>query len=81
MLAGQDRIVDNTRTLEYFDRIAGREKTLISYPEAHHTLEFEPDPARYADDLIGWLGGLIGPNFPDFDRVERLIGDPRTSPS
>jgi acylglycerol lipase len=78
MLAGQDRIVDNARTLEYFDRIAAREKTLISYPEAHHTLEFEPDPSRYADDLIRWLGGKIEPNFPGFDRVESLIGQPRS---
>jgi acylglycerol lipase len=55
MLAGQDRIVDNTRTLATFDGFASLSKTVITYPEAHHTLEFEPDPGRYARDLIAWL--------------------------
>jgi|SRR5579864_4139416 len=55
MLAGQDRIVDNTRTRAYFERIASPARKLIEYPDAHHTLEFEPDPARYARDVIQWL--------------------------
>jgi acylglycerol lipase len=55
MLAGQDRIVDNARTLAYFERLASAEKTVITYPEAHHTLEFEPDQGRYALDLVAWL--------------------------
>jgi len=55
MLAGQDRIVDNDKTLSYFQTLASTERRVIEYPEAHHTLEFEPDPSRYAQDLIGWL--------------------------
>ncbi len=55
MLAGKDRIVDNTRTLAYFERLASADRTVIEYPEGHHTLEFDPDPARYALDLIAWL--------------------------
>jgi len=55
MLAGQDRIVDNERTLTYFRRLATRDRAVIEYPEGHHTLEFEPDPSRYALDLVGWL--------------------------
>ena len=55
MLAGHDRIVDNTRTLAYFHRMGTLDRRLIEYPEAHHTLEFEPDPSRYAQDLAaGW---------------------------
>jgi alpha-beta hydrolase superfamily lysophospholipase len=57
MLAGRDRIVDNARTLAYFERLASTERTVITYPEGHHTLEFEPDPARYALDLVAWLDG------------------------
>jgi alpha-beta hydrolase superfamily lysophospholipase len=57
MLAGRDRIVDNARTLAYFQRLASADRSVIEYPDAHHTLEFEPDPTRYADDLIGWLEG------------------------
>jgi len=55
MLAGNDRIVDNARTRAYFARLAARDKQVIEYPDAHHTLEFEPDPSRYARDLIAWL--------------------------
>jgi alpha-beta hydrolase superfamily lysophospholipase len=58
MLAGRDRIVDNARTLEYFRWLASADTSVIEYPEAHHTLEFEPDPSLYARDLIGWLGRL-----------------------
>jgi alpha-beta hydrolase superfamily lysophospholipase len=64
MLAGQDRIVNNARTLAFFQRIASPDKTVIEYPEAHHTLEFEPDPTRYAQDLITWLGRLSAGGIP-----------------
>ena len=30
---------------------------MIEYPEGHHTLEFDPDPSRYALDLADWLDG------------------------
>lgn len=59
MLAGRDRIVDNERTRCYFERIASPSKTIVEYPEAHHTLEFEPEPARYAADLIAWIDSAV----------------------
>jgi acylglycerol lipase len=55
MLAGRDRIVDNARTLAYFERLASTDRTVIEYPEGHHTLEFDPAPSRYAHDLVAWL--------------------------
>ena len=55
MLAGQDRIVDNKKTLAYFERLASTERQVIEYPDGHHTLEFDPEPDRYAADLVGWL--------------------------
>lgn len=55
MLAANDRIVDNGKTLGYFLRLASPVKDVIDYPDAHHTLEFEPDPSRYAKDLVDWL--------------------------
>jgi acylglycerol lipase len=55
MLAGHDRIVDNRRTLDYFHKLASADRQVIEYPEGHHTLEFEPDPSRYALDLVAWL--------------------------
>lgn len=55
MLAGHDRIVHNGRTRAYFERLASPRRQLIEYPEGHHTLEFDPDPERYAHDLANWL--------------------------
>lgn len=55
LLAGQDRIVDNGRTREYFAQIPSSDKTLIEYYGAAHTLEFEPDPSQYFRDLSGWI--------------------------
>jgi alpha-beta hydrolase superfamily lysophospholipase len=62
MLAGQDRIVDNARTLDYFQRLASSDRHVIEYPNGHHTLEFEADPSRYARDLIAWIGAHVLPN-------------------
>lgn len=62
MLAGRDRIVDNRKTLAYFERIASKEKRVIDYPEAHHTLEFEADPTRYARDLVVWMEECVSAN-------------------
>ena len=55
MLAGQDRIVDNGRTRQFFGQMAGQHKTLIEYGAAAHTLEFERDPTTYFAELADWL--------------------------
>ena len=55
LLAGRDRIVDNDRTQALFSRVASRPKEAIIYPEASHTLEFEPDPQPMRRDLLRWL--------------------------
>ncbi len=55
MLAGQDRIIDNASTLDYFRKLGSTDRQVIEYPKGHHTLEFEPDPSRYALDLVAWL--------------------------
>jgi acylglycerol lipase len=61
MLAGEDRIVDNTLTRRYFDGLPSERKRIIEYPEGNHTLEFDPDPSRYALDLADWLDINLGP--------------------
>jgi alpha-beta hydrolase superfamily lysophospholipase len=55
MLAGADRIIDNERTRRYLDRFATGDKAIIEYPDAHHTLEFEPDPKPVFDGLAKWI--------------------------
>ncbi len=54
-LAGQDRIIDNRRTRRFVEGWASPDKEIREYPLAHHTLEFEPQPHPYLDDLVGWL--------------------------
>jgi alpha-beta hydrolase superfamily lysophospholipase len=55
LLAGKDRIIRNEPTRRYVERLPSADSEVIEYPEAHHTLEFEPDPDRFINDLIGWL--------------------------
>ena len=59
MLAGRDCIINNRRTVAFFRRTAAGKRTLIEYPNAAHTLEFEPHPLPYFDDLSGWIGATI----------------------
>lgn len=58
MLAGRDRITDNDATIRYFNRFASSDPTLIEYPEAEHTLEFEPDRERFIADLCDWVESI-----------------------
>lgn len=55
MLAGQDRIVHNGRVRRYVERLPSTDKQIIEYPDAHHTLEFEPSPDFFIADLVRWI--------------------------
>jgi alpha-beta hydrolase superfamily lysophospholipase len=55
LLAGRDRIIDNARTRAWFARLGSADREVIEYPQAHHTLEFEPDPTPVFADLARWL--------------------------
>ncbi|HEX6986622.1 MAG TPA: alpha/beta fold hydrolase [Planctomycetaceae bacterium] len=55
MLAGRDRIVDNAATRRLVASFGSPVKTLLDYPEARHTLEFEPNRDRFVADLTEWL--------------------------
>jgi alpha-beta hydrolase superfamily lysophospholipase len=57
LLAGQDRIIDNRRTRRFVRRFRGP-CSIIEYANAHHTLEFEPNPEVYMGDLTYWLGSI-----------------------
>lgn len=58
MLAGRDRIIDNAATKAYFARLGSSDRTLVEYPEAAHTLEFEPNRDEFVDALLDWLEHL-----------------------
>lgn len=59
VLTGRDRIVNNHRTRRYFFRTTTAQRTLLEYPNAAHTLEFEPDPLPYFADLATWIGEAV----------------------
>jgi alpha-beta hydrolase superfamily lysophospholipase len=57
LLAGRDRIIDNAATRRLIGRFtASRSLTVIDYPDAHHTLEFEPEGHPFVGDVVSWLG-------------------------
>lgn len=56
MLAGRDRIIDNEAMRGWFANLASREKTLVEFAAAEHTLEFEPCRDRFIQALLAWLG-------------------------
>ncbi len=55
LLGGRDRIIDNAATRAYVQRLASADRTVFEFPEAHHTLEFEPDPLPVFEAVTRWL--------------------------
>ncbi len=55
MLAGRDRIINNPKTRARVATFRSNDFTSICYPDACHTLEFEPDRAAIFSDLTDWL--------------------------
>lgn len=55
MLAGRDRIINNRLVRDFVERTASSDKHVIEYPQAAHTLEFEPDPSPFFEDLRRWV--------------------------
>jgi len=56
MLAGRDEIIDTPATTRFVRQFATQNLSLVEYPDARHTLEFERDRDAFIDDLIVWLG-------------------------
>lgn len=55
LLAGHDRIIHNDRTSRWLRDLPSPDRQITVYPEGHHTLEFDPDPAPFFDDLVNWI--------------------------
>jgi len=55
LIAGQDKIIDNEKTIEFVKRFALGSLTVKEYPEAHHTFEFEPEPQLHIEEIKEWL--------------------------
>ncbi|HEY1186267.1 MAG TPA: alpha/beta fold hydrolase [Gemmata sp.] len=57
-LAERDLIIDNTRTAGVVAGFPGAVET-VTYPGAHHTLEFEPAGHPWLGDVVRWLGAQV----------------------
>jgi pimeloyl-ACP methyl ester carboxylesterase len=53
-LAEHDRIIDTARTAAFVGRFPGPTET-VTYPDAHHTLEFERAGHPWAGDVVRWV--------------------------
>lgn len=54
VLGGQDRIISNEATRLSAGRF-GTPVSVLDYPDAHHTLEFEPAGHPWVDDVAAWV--------------------------
>jgi alpha-beta hydrolase superfamily lysophospholipase len=55
LLAENDRIIHNGRTRCFVENLPAADKQIIEYAGAHHTLEFEPAPDGFIQDVTHWL--------------------------
>lgn len=55
VIAGQDKIIDNGKTIAFVKRFASGSLIIKDYPKAHHTFEFEPEPQLHIEEIIEWL--------------------------
>lgn len=60
LLAERDRIIDSARTRIFVEGWQSNDKRTIEYPNVEHTLEFEPKPERFVNDVISWLDAHAG---------------------
>lgn len=52
VLAGRDRIIDNEPTRQFVRRMPTPCRRISEFPEASHTIEFEPDPLPFWQRLV-----------------------------
>jgi alpha-beta hydrolase superfamily lysophospholipase len=58
VLGEHDRIIDNAKTRLFVGRF-GTPVSIVDYPGAHHTLEFEPDGHPWVADVVRWIESRI----------------------
>jgi alpha-beta hydrolase superfamily lysophospholipase len=56
LLAGEERIIDNERTVDFVRQLHWQQTQISTYEAARHSLEFEPPDDGYFRDLVTWIG-------------------------
>jgi alpha-beta hydrolase superfamily lysophospholipase len=65
VLQGEDdKMMDVAGTRRWFSRLVVKDKTYRAYPGAGHTLDFEPNRARYVADMLTWLSARAAAGTP-----------------
>ena len=59
LLAERDRIISNSGTRTFIESFATTDRTVIEYPGAEHTLEFEGDGHPFVRDMAAWLNARL----------------------
>ncbi|HEX2155968.1 MAG TPA: alpha/beta fold hydrolase [Actinomycetes bacterium] len=60
VLQGEDdKMMDVAKTRRWFSRLSVEDRTYVAYAGAGHTLDFEPDRARYLADMLAWLSDRL----------------------
>lgn len=55
MLAGDDQIINNQKTLQLFSQLPSTQLQTRIWDQARHTLEFEPQREQIFQQLVNWL--------------------------
>jgi alpha-beta hydrolase superfamily lysophospholipase len=55
LLAENDRIIHNGRTRCFVESLPAADKKIVEYRGAQHTLEFEPEPETFIQNVNHWL--------------------------
>lgn len=64
-LAGKDRICDNDRDREFFNRVPANKKVCSTFPEAVHILEFSSEKYAFFNSLEEWFAENEEPGTED----------------
>lgn len=59
MYAGEDKIVDQNKTIKIFNSLALQDKTLIGYPGMYHSLSIDIGREKVFGDVLQWIDKRI----------------------
>jgi alpha-beta hydrolase superfamily lysophospholipase len=55
LLAGNDSIIDNFKTRRFVHTFPTPDLTIHEFPDANHTLEFEPGGPPFVELIVNWI--------------------------
>jgi alpha-beta hydrolase superfamily lysophospholipase len=58
LLAGDERIIDNDKTVQYAESLAWPDVTVARHEQSRHAFEFDSDPQGYYHDLVTFMENM-----------------------